>query len=348
MPVGTRLYATGTGEVIIADDFCVGAGACNNRAGNYVAILHPDGTYSRYLHMDTVSVTVGQDVVAGDLLGTNGVTGHNSSPHLHYDEQQPLGSRIDFGTFIACVDGEVIEYPAAFGTDDWNQVEYGSLLVNEGFDCHTESNPDTADPETGPAPRILAGPNEFAVTAPLGDATAIYEISVSVDGGAAVNERVSATEILRFDTDESGAAVRGRLIIDGDAQPWSPTLDYEPTPNSTEATCNGLYASQTSLDGTPQADVIIGTPGSDVINGNGGNDILCGGERPDSEFSASILGGNGRDTINGGDGDDILIGGAGRDILNGGQGVDSYDGGDSFDQCVSDSADEDVVSCEFG
>ncbi len=167
MPIGAEVRATGTGEVIIADAFCSGSGWCNSGAGNYVVIEHPDGSYSRYLHLDSVSVQVDQHVVAGTLIGTNGNTGHSSSPHLHYDEQQPLGTRVNFGTFIGCVGGEKVRYPEVFGTSDWNQVPYGSIVVNEGYGCHGQDDPDDptepepVDPEPGGDLGAAIGPALF-------------------------------------------------------------------------------------------------------------------------------------------------------------------------------------------
>lgn len=140
MDVGEPIYAAGNGTVIEADAFCSGSGWCNGGAGNIVIIEHADGSFSRYLHLNTVSMTVGQQVVTGDRVGTNGLTGHSSGAHLHYDEHRPLGQRFDLGVFIGCVDGATVEYPTAFGFDDWNDVPYGSIMVNDGFSCHGVSD----------------------------------------------------------------------------------------------------------------------------------------------------------------------------------------------------------------
>lgn len=349
MPIGAPLYATGSGDVIIADDICTGPGPCNNRAGNYVAILHPDGTYSRYLHLDEVAVVVGQQVEFGDLIGTNGVTGHSSSPHLHYDEQFPLGTRIDFGTFVGCVDGERVEYPAAFGTDDWNKVEYGSLLVNDGFDCHGDDAPSSEEPTPqeppaeelaqSSAPRLLPGPDTFALTAPSDLTDAPYEVSVSFDGEEAAIEQITGTELLIFEAFGRSAEIRGRLIIDGIAQAWSAPITFTPEPTSTQATCAGLYASQSSLDGTPQADILIGTRSSDTINGFGGDDIICSGDNTGRGLGPSIFGGTRPDTISGGDGSDLIISGTGRHTI---------DGGNGTDRCVNrTSFGKTLLSCEL-
>jgi lysostaphin len=43
--------------------------------GNLVVVNHQGGRQSRYAHLDSVGVTVGQKVKKGELLGTVGSTG---------------------------------------------------------------------------------------------------------------------------------------------------------------------------------------------------------------------------------------------------------------------------------
>ncbi|BCY08966.1 hypothetical protein L3i22_040540 [Actinoplanes sp. L3-i22] len=54
--------------------------------GWYAEILHVDGTVTRYCHMARQpSVTVGERVTAGQIIGTVGSSGHSSGPHLHLE-----------------------------------------------------------------------------------------------------------------------------------------------------------------------------------------------------------------------------------------------------------------------
>ena len=64
---------------------------------NYVAIRHPDGVVSWYLHLKrtSVAVAIGQLVEAGDLLGYVGSSGFSDVPHLHFEVRDSAGAVID-------------------------------------------------------------------------------------------------------------------------------------------------------------------------------------------------------------------------------------------------------------
>jgi len=58
---------------------------------NYVRILHADETVATYAHLAPggVTVTPGQRVTAGTLIGYSGATGYAAGPHLHFVVQKP-------------------------------------------------------------------------------------------------------------------------------------------------------------------------------------------------------------------------------------------------------------------
>ena len=75
-PVGTPIRATASGTVVAA--------GYTRGNGNYVTIRH-NGTYkTQYLHMKKSKVRKGQQVTQGDLIGTVGMTGYTSGPHVCY------------------------------------------------------------------------------------------------------------------------------------------------------------------------------------------------------------------------------------------------------------------------
>ena len=75
-PIGTPIRATASGTV--------SAASYTRSNGNYVKIRH-NGTYStQYLHMKKRAVRKGQYVKQGDIIGTVGMTGYTSGPHVCY------------------------------------------------------------------------------------------------------------------------------------------------------------------------------------------------------------------------------------------------------------------------
>ena len=75
-PQGTPIVASRSGTVTIAK--------YSNSAGYYVTINHGDGFSSVYMHMTNYTVSVGQKVSQGQLIGYMGSTGISTGPHLHF------------------------------------------------------------------------------------------------------------------------------------------------------------------------------------------------------------------------------------------------------------------------
>jgi murein DD-endopeptidase MepM/ murein hydrolase activator NlpD len=80
MPVGSPLYAAAQGTAIIAKN-----SGYNGGYGDYVVIQHPNGTQTVYGHMSSVTVSPGQTLVQGQLIGYSGNTGKSTGPHLHFE-----------------------------------------------------------------------------------------------------------------------------------------------------------------------------------------------------------------------------------------------------------------------
>lgn len=54
-------------------------------SGNYVTIKHGNGFQTRYLHMKSVKVKVGDKVTKGQIIGYMGRTGYSTGVHLHFE-----------------------------------------------------------------------------------------------------------------------------------------------------------------------------------------------------------------------------------------------------------------------
>lgn len=97
MPVGTAVHAAREGVVInvARNHFRSGLQLAAMSEANFVQILHPDGTYAIYAHlqMDTVRVRPGQRVARGEYIANSGNTGFSSGPHLHFVVLRNVGLR---------------------------------------------------------------------------------------------------------------------------------------------------------------------------------------------------------------------------------------------------------------
>ncbi|WAL61179.1 peptidoglycan DD-metalloendopeptidase family protein [Thermocoleostomius sinensis] len=80
--IGTPIYAAATGVIEFA-------GWNSGGYGNMVEVRHPDGSMTRYAHMNAVYVRVGQAVRQGEQLGEMGSTGYSTGPHLHFEVHLP-------------------------------------------------------------------------------------------------------------------------------------------------------------------------------------------------------------------------------------------------------------------
>jgi murein DD-endopeptidase MepM/ murein hydrolase activator NlpD len=74
---GTPVVGAGAGVVVRAEE----AG----HYGNLVVVDHGDGLETRYAHLDTIAVKVGEHIGSGQPLGTVGDTGRTTGPHLHFE-----------------------------------------------------------------------------------------------------------------------------------------------------------------------------------------------------------------------------------------------------------------------
>ena len=77
---GTNVIAAATGTVVDLKRSGLQAGY-----GNFIDIDHGHGFVTRYAHLESVNVRVGQRVKKGTVIGAIGSSGGSVAPHLHYE-----------------------------------------------------------------------------------------------------------------------------------------------------------------------------------------------------------------------------------------------------------------------
>jgi hypothetical protein len=91
VPTGTPVLASGSGEVVFAAERLI--------TGYTVVLEHLPGVFSLYYHLDELHAEVGTRVDQGDILGTVGMTGVATGPHLHW-ELRVSGVAVDPKPFL--------------------------------------------------------------------------------------------------------------------------------------------------------------------------------------------------------------------------------------------------------
>lgn len=74
---GTKVYAANKGTVTTS--------GYSSAWGNYIIISHGGGVTTLYAHLSKRSVSKGDTVKQGDIIGYSGNTGYSTGPHLHFE-----------------------------------------------------------------------------------------------------------------------------------------------------------------------------------------------------------------------------------------------------------------------
>ncbi|GGJ94326.1 peptidoglycan DD-metalloendopeptidase family protein [Pseudomonas matsuisoli] len=95
MPEGTPIVAARAGTVVKIENAQTGRG--DNPSGNFVRLIHDDGTMGVYLHLmrGSVKVREGQYVGQGEQIARSGNTGNSTGPHLHFVVQRNVGLAVE-------------------------------------------------------------------------------------------------------------------------------------------------------------------------------------------------------------------------------------------------------------
>jgi murein DD-endopeptidase MepM/ murein hydrolase activator NlpD len=79
-PLGSPIVSAGAGVVIEAE-----TSGYNSGYGSYVKVDHGGGVHTLYAHLARVHREVGEQIAPGDPIGTVGMTGFTTGPHLHLE-----------------------------------------------------------------------------------------------------------------------------------------------------------------------------------------------------------------------------------------------------------------------
>ena len=87
--MGSPIFAAESGTVLSTYDGCSNYGSisdsCGDYYGNHVWIQHPNGVYAVYAHMISgLTVSPGQTVSKGQVIGYMGSSGSSTGTHLHF------------------------------------------------------------------------------------------------------------------------------------------------------------------------------------------------------------------------------------------------------------------------
>lgn len=95
---GTEVPAAAAGTVVTAGE--------QGGYGLTVVVRHDGGYQTRYAHLSSLEVRVGDAIEKGALLGRVGSTGRSTAPHLHFEVTQG-GQRVDPDRFVRNLTGDI-------------------------------------------------------------------------------------------------------------------------------------------------------------------------------------------------------------------------------------------------
>ncbi len=122
---GTPLKSARTGVVLgtgNTDITCPGASY-----GKWVFIQHDNGLSTIYAHLSVISVSKGDSVETGSVIGYSGSTGYATGPHLHFGVYASSGSEIASFPSKSCA-GKTYTMPVADISAYLNPLSYLSKL----------------------------------------------------------------------------------------------------------------------------------------------------------------------------------------------------------------------------
>ncbi len=82
---GIDINASLGAAIVAADGGTVAVATYSNSYGNYIMIYHSNGSATLYAHLSSMSVSQGDTVSKGQVIGGAGSTGWSTGTHLHFE-----------------------------------------------------------------------------------------------------------------------------------------------------------------------------------------------------------------------------------------------------------------------
>lgn len=82
---GAQVVAAADGVVVSDPRYRDGASGWNGGYGTFLLIEHANGVRTRYAHLESVSVAIGDVVKKGEVIGAVGKTGEATGCHVHFE-----------------------------------------------------------------------------------------------------------------------------------------------------------------------------------------------------------------------------------------------------------------------
>ena len=119
---GTRILAARGGVVLGTGNTDL---TCPNASfGKWVFIKHGNGLSTLYAHLSYISVSKGQGVDAGQVVGFSGSTGYSTGPHLHFGVYASSGSEITSSLQSKSCKGKMYTVPVGDVSAYLNPLSY--------------------------------------------------------------------------------------------------------------------------------------------------------------------------------------------------------------------------------
>jgi murein DD-endopeptidase MepM/ murein hydrolase activator NlpD len=102
VPADSNIRAARSGKVLFAGYSSAYVSRKDKTDKNHLVIVrHADGKSSRYVHLNLLRVRPGQEVKAGDLLGTSSESDEWDEPVVHFEIREANGKALDPMKFFA-------------------------------------------------------------------------------------------------------------------------------------------------------------------------------------------------------------------------------------------------------